>query len=742
MRRTRLFPALALFMLLGCNQQLIDSTSVTGEGEVVISLSADERVDIVGVKSGTQEAVPDVDEFWIEIVNSENVKFKREKYSDIAGKKIGMNAGEFTLMAKHGDSLGVGFDKPFYMAKQKFTVEPQKTAEVKAVAKLANVKVAVDYGEQIRSDYSGFYTVVKHSVHPKTSLTFDADETRAGYMPGGQITVTVYAMIEGELKCYTLKDADGNIVYVDAEPNDFITFNVNTGINYGGLVITMKIDDETEQVEKIFEVPADAASNTRPSITLSSFDEDGNYYVTEGIQDAPADLGFTYKVYSGLKKCQLSIASDYLKGLGVPELMDLKGMTPEQQASLESLGFFFASDSNIGVIGMEDVIYAFSADARYLGGQTPTKMGTFTLDIEDEVGNTASETVNVHVKPDAKSVITINDYDIWATKVVNPVVRSEKGNVSLMKVQSSLDGQNWSDFMSVPSSDFSMGTIRDLAPSTSYYLRVLYDDWLVISDEVKVMTEPAQQISNSGFEDWTRQNWSYKQDLSGVSAGPNPIPWYQPWTTDQWWDTNATAALNTDLSSGYTYFKCFPVVGYSTTAHSGSKSALIMVVNVGNTNSTWWTNGEWFIGEMFLGRGNDDTDNFANGWKHVTDGHAFQSRPSSMTFWYKYEVNNSSEKFGVEMSVLASDGTVLATGSATGSPVSNWSQMKLDFNYNVTDKKAAKIYMSFKASVTSDHSCSSSGHFAEVSGSHVTSGDPYRIKLGAALRIDDIVLNY
>ena len=66
---------------------------------------------------------------------------------------------------------------------------------------------------------------------------------------------------------------------------------------------------------------------------------------------------------------------------------------------------------------------------------------------------------------------------------------------------------------------------------------------------------------------------------------------------------------------------------------------------------------------------------------------------------------------------------------------------KSKLNYKVYNKKAASIYIAFKASASSSHSCDAGGHWLEVAGS-TGSGDPYRIKLSATLRVDDIQLNY
>ena len=728
MRRTRFLPALAVLILSACNQQLIDTPQP--KGDVIFSLSAEDRVE-VSVKSGTETALPDVADFWIEVVNSGNVKFFREKYADVVGKKVSMNAGEFTFMAKHGDSLGVGFNKPFYMAKQKFTVEGQKTASVEGVAKLANVKVAVEYGEQIKTDYAEFYTVVKHVKYEDKSLKFIEDETRAGYIPGGKLIVTVYAMVDGVLKCYTVKDQAGNVVEIEAEPNDFITFNVDTGISYGELVVKILIDDEAELVEKTFEVPADVAANSRPSIVLSSVDEDGAYYVTEGVQGAPSDLGFTYKVYSGIKKCELKVTSDYLKALGVPEVIDLADMEQSLAATLESAGFFLAETGGIGVVGLEDIVYEYSKTAEYLGGGKPTVMGKFTLDIEDLEGYKVSETIDVIVKPDAKATITVNNHDVWARRVENIHVNVSKGNLSLMDIQSSTDGVTWHDFKPVNTSDFTLETVTGLTPATTYYLRVIYDGWMAISDVVAVTTEEAQQVGNAGFEDYQLVQTDFTPMGGALGGGTYTRNWYLPYKSgesDAWWACNSRQSMP-DGHTGWTSTWCknFPSSGYVTDAHGGSKAALMYCVNVGDGNTDIVASGTVYEGELWIGTADGDGN-------HATDGHAFSSRPDKLTFWYKYSPN-SSDKFFVDSWIKSADGTVIATAQeAAGPAASSWTQHSLTYTYSTTAKKASHIYIRIS-------SCYGDGNVS--SGKSFTLGtESVKAHAGSFLTIDDIELIY
>lgn len=702
---------------------------------MLVSLKAEERVGHVSVRSGTETELPDVNDFWIEIFNSENVRFKREKYADIAGKRIGMNSGDFTLKALHGDSLAVGFNKPFYMAKVPFTVEPQALVQVSAEAKLANVKLAVVYGDQIRQDYSGFYTVVTNMDRSGKSLKFTSTETRSGYIPYGKLSVVVYATIDGELKCYTLKDKDtGEPVYIDAKPNDFITLNVNTGISYGKLSFSIKIDNETEVVElEPVMVPADAVSNTRPSIVCSSVDEEGIYYVTEGVQDAPADLGFTYKAYAGIKKCELSVTSDYLRSLGVPEKVDVVTMDESVRTSLEALGFFFAETANIGVIGFEDVIYKYSKDSKYMGGGKPTLMGTLTLSLEDMSGYTASETIRIEVKPDAHASISVNNYDVWGWKIVNPVATAVKGNHTLMDAQFSEDGVVWNNCKTFTSATTALGVFEGLTPGKDYYFRVIYDDWIVISDVKTITTETPQQVGNAGFEDFQCTDFSYQIQAGGAAT----VKWYLPWTNqaDAWWDVNSRRTLRTNPTTAYQEYKCYPTVSYIVSGvHGGSKAAQIASVGTGHTANEIQAISILSIypGEIFIGKANDGHQ---DDWAYASTGHSFQNRPSALKFWYQYD-SYENEKFYVKIEIRDASGAVIAQAEKTdGGAASLWTACSMPLTYSRTDVKAGAIFITFKSSTDSS---------PEVTKKKLTfyNSDNKNHYIGSVLRIDDIELTY
>lgn len=725
-------PVLLALLFSACNENLIDTRLPEGEGEVVIGLTADERVEIVSAKSGTDDTLPSLNDFRIEIVNSKGVKFYREAYDP--DETIKMNAGDYILMAKYGDSLGFGFNAPFYMAKQPFTVLPSKKTTVSAQAKLANVKMAVNYGNHIQEGYRNYYTIIRNES-ARASVKFDANEKRPGYIPGGKLSVTVYAPVDGELKCYTLKDENGDPLLIDAAPNDFITFNVNTAVNYGNVIIGIKIDDSVTVEQKEFLVPADVLGDDslKPTITFSAFDRDGNFYVKEGTEVQADDVSFTFKAYAGLKNCILEIDNDYMEGIGVPTRIDFAAQTPDQIKALEDKGFFWQFYGGVGVIDLADFIPGISKNAIYQGRNSVT--ASFKLTITDQTDMTVTKTAKVLVTPNANASISIQDYDIWATKLADATVQLIGGNMSYAKVQYSEDQQTWVDVKNLTTNPFHLNGISGLKPATTYYLRVLYDDWTPVSEVVSFTTESADQIGNSGFEDYSlvQSTFTPMGEILGVNIGGDPYTrnWYLPYAlgdADPWWTCNSLQSMP-DGHTGWTdtFCKNFPSSGYVKDARSGSKAAMLFCVNVGDTNTNDTAVGTTYEGEIWIGT----SDGSGN---RVTEGHAFSTRPSKLAFYYKYSPKGN-QKFFVDAWVKAADGSVLASAQTIDGPAASaWTRHEMNFNYSVTNKKAASIYVRISA-------CYGDGAVSTKT-SFTLGEETVRAHAGCFLTIDDMELVY
>ena len=739
MRRLGTIIPCIVFLLTACNEQLdMNFTDSSQKGYVSFDLTADMRNENINVKSSSVEDIS-TDDFWVEIFSPSGTRIFCEKYADAKDTVLHVNSGDHRFLATYGSENGVGFDAPYYKADATYTVGGQEEVQnISLKAKLANVKVAVEFDDKLDNKlaYEEYYALVRNNGK---KLRFNPGETRAGYIPAGTLEFILYVKMDGAWKQFVYTS--------DFEPNDFVTYQLDvTHESTGDIVLVVKIDDTVEVQEVEIEIPSDEVLPIEaPVITYNGFDNDGTLTFVEGYAPLVDDMSFGVYAEGELESVTLGVVSEELAALGVPASVELLGADAATVAALEAAGIWWnVSDDNTTMgISITDAYADIISKAPYnydaaTGNCFP--VAEFTLDVKGKKGfsNSAKEEFSITIEHNAPSgTFSYNDYDVWATKVVNPVLSlTNAENYARTTVQSSLDGKSWSDFMTVTAPEFNMGEITGLQAGTTYHLRAMYDGQILVAEPVTIKTEDAEQVGNAGFEDWTKmEDYTYDQTLFDQN---NVLVYYKPWTSSQWWDTNATASMNDDITAAYTFFKTFPLVQYSTDAHSG-KSAQLTVVNVGDSNSEIATLGTWYVGELFIGTGNNADG--SGTWNKVSEGHSFFSRPESFSFWYEYDAYSDSDKFSVMVELRASDGTILASNTAEYTESLTWTQKTLPLEYKVTDKKAAMIYVYFKASTSSDHSCAVGGSFLEVAGSK-PEGNPARIKLSATLRLDDITLNY
>jgi len=281
---------------------------------------------------------------------------------------------------------------------------------------------------------------------------------------------------------------------------------------------------------------------------------------------------------------------------------------------------------------------------------------------------------------------------------------------------------------------------------------------------VTFTTEAELQIPNGGFEDWsTEKKGDYQylwllgggawntlnaltcsQSGSGSGSGLNTggcaykatsgtIPANSRNTTSMdgggLWGTSKSGDGNTVGDANL----------HNDKQHSGSNAALIRTIGWGSNNkASALASGQHFgtcdnqtPGELFLGS--------IDGTNPVY-GAAFASRPTSLSFFYHYDVVTAGNgDYGtVEVKVLAADGTEIFSATQRLTEVANYSEVIIPFSYNV-DAKAAKLSLIFKSSANSDIYTSQSTSNWRCPGVKNVSGGEY---IGSELYIDDITLNY
>lgn len=640
------------------------------------------RIDLATEAPATRADVPELspDDFKVEIINKAGVIFKRwgtyAEYKSQDNPLVQMNVGDgYTLRATLGDSTASGWNAWFFKGESVFSVLPQQTVEVRAVCRMANVKVAVNYGDNVINDYVSYRTIVSNS---RGRLDFDMEhKDEAGYMPVGPLTVDV-----------ELTDGDGRIWYfrngsqIEAYPGDFITLNLDTDeIPSQEIGLIISIDRTTNDSTVNVELPSYMLPKDAPLLIpeAGGFDENGTLTMVEGTEP---NANISFNAVSGLTGCTMTVGSAYLSSLGWPQTLDFLSLSADEKNILERDGLTYVVEEagTMGVIDFSAVArkFAYSEDAG-------ANAHSFTIKITDALGKTAEATFVITPRAASKSIAEISEGNVWAARIENVVLSTEDGDPELLYPEVRAEGGQWtrpsctSTSVSGTTNTF---TITGLTPGTGYSVRARYNNGA--SETVReVTTEEAQQVENAGFEDW--DEWEYYVNKSGLFWGDDVYQTnYAPYLNDgsKWWDCNNSETTPGDRTNTGASYKSFPMVSY-VAGREGGKSAQLMTIAISNTA----TSGTAPSPTVGLGK-------IFTGVYGGTQGRPFSSRPEQLSFWYKYAPCES-DSFKAYIAVRNGD-TVIGEGTLTSSAsVSSWVQAVVDITYSRTDLKADTIYVEF-----------------------------------------------
>lgn len=673
-RKYLILSLLTIFFLASCSKNT-EPIYQDGQGGVKFTLSSV----LTDTKSDARDANIDVNDFMIEIINSQGVTFKRWKtysaYLAEDDQTVLVNAGTpYTIRATYGDSTAVGFDAFYFKGEKTFTVEPQTSISVDVVCKQSNVEVAVVYGSTMAEEYSDYSASVKH-VESKDSLFFAKDETESGYIRTGDLKLFLNVIDrDGISRRY------GSKTPYSAEAGDSVTFTVNTVVTPDG-VMSFDISINSTTIDTVINVPIDSymLSKDAPKFVPEGFNvNSGILSYVEGL--TPDAAAVNINAAAGIASCTMKVNSTFLKSLGWPDEVDFFNIPSDVKAVLDRDGLLWTSSmkdltlSNVDFKKVAQLIqYSDAASAD----------NSFTFSVTDNSGKIVSATYILSVIQAQLTISDINDYDVWSSSL--PVTLTTTGDPLLLYPVVKPDGGSWviPSYTYVISGNSSVISITGLTPGTVYTVRGAYYNGR--TENRTITTETVPQVGNSGFENFYRveSQYTFKWGISYTNDKVTFYP-YSEGDTDIWWDTNNAATTVGASTPGYQWAKCFPTVNYTeTSVHGGSKAAQVRSVAVNDYNSAVATTGGKTQGKLFC------------------SGHAFPSRPTEFQFYYKYESYNS-DTFSATMEVLSGD-TVIGTATFTNSPsVSAWALASAEINYTDLTKKATAINITFLSSTNTE----------------------------------------
>ena len=778
----------AALMLSSCAESVIEQIhpEMKGEGLLQIGLSVDENLQIVSTKaSGLDESlVPSVEELYVELYKYEVGKsgkgwWKRLHFSTysemfesesseegyietVSGdtsvedtpvavekkfKPLRVNAGQWRLMAFHGDSTACGFDKPFFFADKTFTVDGGVDADgnpnityVDAQAKVANARITVDFDETVSGSFYDYFVrftnldMVDEEGKPnkyKQILRYKKGQDKDAYMmPSENMQVEFMAQ-------YEMNDENSwkfvNLGTVVVNPNDHLTINLSVNPRNGGLNVNITTDENIVVKESDHEIHEIWAPQNPPQIVAAGF-PNNDHPVVEGDRTGN-NATISVLARAGLKNFYIKLDSDYLTQAGfelpLGEEIDIANAGEAIVAQFRNAGISWDDDMldsrRLTYLTMTELFTRINELNPSL--TVSRNLFTITIRVVDAVGNETVKVLTSTAYPIVQT-LSIKEGNVWAKKIISPELKVERGVSSLYELQVSEDGVNWTeDFRTFENADnmiLDFGTIPAVS-GKKYYFRTMYNNNpQLISNVVAVTTENELQVGNSGFEDYQTVKQTVKITWTTTKYERE---WYLPYAeneSDPWWAVNSKKTMPSEHTAAYWDFKNFPCTAYSTYSHSGDKSAMVYTINVNGANTNGTNFGDKVPGEIWIGTA-DDRGN------HKTDGHAFASRPTALKFHYNYIPYNN-ETFVVTLLLKDASGNNIAKAEINdGRSTGEWSECILPIVYDDLQTKAAKIYISFK-------SCSSGGinmdSTMEIAGRNQTS------HIGSVLRIDDVELIY
>lgn len=367
--------------------------------------------------------------------------------------------------------------------------------------------------------------------------------------------------------------------------------------------------------------------------------------------------------------------------------------------------------------------------------------------------------------PDLTLSLKNGDADVWATKAYLQVTASAKSRASRTISSSTVeiqykDGETWKAWphqsYDSEKNEFlltGMGAEATENSGVSYTLQAVYKrggEVVSTSGELLVTTEPKAQVGNAGFEEW------YSKSLYSQSVlwAKNTIYNFYFWAENQdaslrWWDTcNDKTTPNPGGSAVWDYRSAAGVVPTSderntasyhlrtykgmseltTEGHTGN-AAEIATVGWGSEN-TWTSESSTpsykTAGTLYIGTYGEP----------INYGKTFTSRPSGVTFWYKYYSYNN-ETTTPYVKIYGDNQEVIGGGSLLIN-TSNYEfkQGYIPIDYSLA-KKAKSITIVFSSTDSENPETK-----AVQGGESTLSGYLDSRHIGSILTVDDVKLIY
>lgn len=335
--------------------------------------------------------------------------------------------------------------------------------------------------------------------------------------------------------------------------------------------------------------------------------------------------------------------------------------------------------------------------------------------------------------------MVFSDADVYAKHATVSVLGNHGAQYALSaKWFASTDGTNYTQ---IPGGQVDVNganaTINNLTDGTHYYLKVEANN--AVSEPIEFTTESIVQLPNNKMDDWFIENGQTKYWWKSYCGSDKNTPWGSMNLVS----TSEGGSNDRDLSDSRNGMGYCAASGTdrTTDARSGN-AALIKTVGWGQGNSAAGSLSSIkraSVGQLHLGSSPTQFVNTSGeSYDGVIDyGYPFSSRPSSLSFWYKYQPKNSNDYGYAEIWLKSADGKIIAKETRNLTKADAYTEVVMNLPYTVK-QKAAKICVIFRSSANPD--CYAINESNLTYPGFAASKDTQTV--GSQLYIDDVTLNY
>ena len=625
---------------------------------------------------------------------------------------IPLAAGVYDITATCGTEQAegeIGFDKPCYTGKAEgIKVEVDKETKVEVECEVTNALVSIQFDEENKAFAEDAGAII--AVGGTDEIWGDLSKS-AYFKAGSSLTkLIINRGNDVSNEADILEEVKKNPNFPKAfEAGDHLIITLSVGKANGNVAFKVsKVEVDKVTIKET--IPMEWLP--KPKMAVEGFD--ATTKMLSMYESETPTAKFNFNLSSGLQELKFTLDFKDEEYKSLNKAYTLSELSQEDKTALTGAGVILPSIGDKGKVALD-----FSGLAAKLTGSTEG-------DALDNVIKLTEVKANNRILEGGEQTYTIKTHapefgikvypgNTW-TKQFTANTEITKGNAEViregMTFEYSTNGSNWT------SSKDSL--IAGLKPDTNYKVRLKFGKHY---KEVDVKTYPVIELENGDMEDW---NYDDGPEASWPSKGPFWKRWYvrtnKDETTDGWCSLNYYTTSNNDPKA----YCSNSGTEQSSDKHSGSYAAEIKTIGWGDGTtaaSPFSTIKQNTPGELFLGKINNNEKEY---------GIQYESRPTNLIFWYKYNPEGSHEFTAKIVIENKNENVILAEETFNGSQQDNYVEKNIFINYKDEYKHLGPthMYILFSSGENSN---------SEVDKASISRGSRHT---GNILYIDDIQLIY